>query len=255
VFPLLLLLGRIIEKRRGAVRDPLTIVLFLSLIPIVFYVVTHPGLPATVLLYGGNMFGLSGFPGRAMALMSTWWPLLLLFLPLVFLSLPMIRKMPWPVGLLLLLGPVMAILLGPDHSYYATDLVCWALPVALLLDSFPVALRAGTMVVLTVNALLILAPRAAFVTPWTYPLVRTPGYWNAHAEVLNRIVANEEHVIALGPTGHHVRWYLTPEVLVGNEMDLTREYGMFLLLDKAAMKRIPGATVVYEDERLIVARR
>jgi hypothetical protein len=66
---------------------------------------------------------------------------------------------------------------------------------------------------------------------------------------------NEEEVIALGATGHHVRWYLTPEVLVGNDMDLTQRNGMFILLDKAAMEKIPGAIVVYEDERLIVAKR
>ncbi len=255
VFPLLLLLGRIIEKRRSALQDPLTIVLTLSLIPIAFYIVTHPGLPATVLLYGGNMFGFSDFFGRVMALMRTWWPLALLFLPLAFLSIPIIRKMPWPVIILLLLAPVMALLLGPDHSYYATDLVCFALPVALLLGYFPAAARIGVMVILSANAFLILAPRDVFISPWTYPLVRTAGYWNSHADALNKLVMNEEQVISLGATGHHVRWYLTPEVLVGNDMDLTGRSGTFLLLDKAAMKRIPDATVVYEDERLIVARR
>ena len=51
LFPLLLLFGRILEKRRAALRDPLTIVLALSLIPIFFFVLTHPGLPATLFLY------------------------------------------------------------------------------------------------------------------------------------------------------------------------------------------------------------
>ncbi|MDD5055188.1 MAG: glycosyltransferase family 39 protein [Candidatus Peribacteraceae bacterium] len=255
VFPLLLLLGRIIEKRRLAFRDPVTIVLALSLIPILFFVVTHPGLPATLFLYGGNMFGLSHASGRMMALLQTWWPLLLLFFPFLLISIPMIRLMPWPAVLLLLTGPAIALLLGPDHPYYATDLVCWALPVALLLGYFPAAARHGVMIALTVNAFLILTPRAVSVTPWTYSLVQTPGYWNAHADTLNTLMMNETLVIALGATGHHVRWYLMPEVLVGNDMDLTRRNGMFLLLDKAAMERIPGATVVYEDERLIVAKR
>ncbi|MDD5026859.1 MAG: glycosyltransferase family 39 protein [Candidatus Peribacteraceae bacterium] len=256
LLPATLLLGRAIERRGSVLRDPVIWILLLSLVPIALYIGTHPGIAATLLLYGGNMYGVSGFSSRIVILLTTWWPVLLLVLPAIVFSLATIRRLHWPVWILLLLGTTIGLILGPGHEYYTTHLVYWALPIGLLFARMATPARGLLLTLLVANTCAILAPHSLFVTSWTHPLYREEGYWNTHADRINAALGDVESVIALGPTGHHVRWYVTAQVLVGNEMDITPfRTRLFIVFDRNELTKIPQATILYEDETLVIARK
>ncbi|MBU2259507.1 glycosyltransferase family 39 protein, partial [Patescibacteria group bacterium] len=136
LLPLLLLFGTILPLRKSKlsiVNCQLSIVLALSLIPIGLYIVTNPGILATLLLYGGNMYGLSNFIDRIVTLISLWWGLLPVLLIFGFVSITHAREVPWPVWILIGIGTFIGLLLGPAHQYYTTYLVFWTIPNALLI--------------------------------------------------------------------------------------------------------------------------
>jgi 4-amino-4-deoxy-L-arabinose transferase-like glycosyltransferase len=254
LLPLLLLLGTFIEqwKKPTALLLPLSFVLACSLLPVSLYIVTHPGIAATVLLYGGNMYGVSEFLERSRDLFGTWWHVLRLALLALLASLPLLRRCPWPLLVLLTIGMIHGFLLGPSHAYYTTDLVLFALPLGLLLARFPPLPRSAVLTLLLFNALAILGPVRLFQTPWTYDLYRTPGYWNTHAPAVNTTFQGEKQITVLGEAGHHLRFYLEPELLVGKNM---RELpsGIFLIIRKTA-ESIPPGEILYEDTELLIMR-
>jgi 4-amino-4-deoxy-L-arabinose transferase-like glycosyltransferase len=242
LLPALLLLGSLVESRRTllkAVSCQLSAVLFLSLIPISLYLATSPGVGATALLYGGNMYGFSDLASRVVALVGMWWRVLGLFLIAMLLSLTALRTLPWPVHVLLFIGIAMGLVLGPGHEYYATDLVFFVLPIALFLCTLSLARRAAVLSALVVSTLWVLGPR----------ILVEPGYWNTHATRLNEMLGNEEAVTVLGYAGHHLRWYLEPELLVGRDMRAPYPTGKILVLKGNESQDISG-TLLYEDERL-----
>ncbi|HAI98150.1 TPA: hypothetical protein DCL30_01230 [Candidatus Peribacteria bacterium] len=256
LLPATLLLGRAIERKGKVLRDPVSWILLLSLVPIALYIVTHPGIAATLLLYGGTMYGVSGFWSRMTTLLITWWPVLLLAFPVMIASLATMKRLPWPVWVLLLLGTAIGLVLGPGHEYYTTHLVYWALPIGLLFARMATPARGLLLALLVANTCAILAPHALFATPWTHPLYHEEGYWNTHADRINAALADAKSVIALGSVGHHVRWYVTAQVLVGNDMDIAPSHkGLFIVFDRNELTKIPQATILYEDETLVVARK
>ena len=85
-------------------------------------------------------------------------------------------------------------------------------------------------------------------------MFKEEGYWNTHAEKINEVLKNEDRIIVLGSPGHHIRWYLNPEVLVGKDMDIYNRTGTFLLLDKNETAKFTGAETMYEDEKLTIIK-
>jgi len=253
VFPGLLLLGLLIEKRKAVVRDEVAWILFLSLIPVGLYLLTHPGVLATVILYGGNMYGVSGFAQRIVELVSTWWHILTLFAVFALVSLRWFRALPWPVWALLATAIVTGFLLGPAHEYYATHLILLALPITVLLMRFTPMLRALSITALVVTTLLFLGPHT--LAPFAHHLYTKEHYWNTHADEVNEILKDTEEMFVLGYPGHHLRWYLEPKLLVGRFMNLEDKKGIFLILKKDELADPPGTEVVYEDERIRILKK
>ncbi len=236
LFPLMLLLLRLWDRRTHRPwRDPITNILILSMVPIFFFLITGPEIVATLLLYGGGMFGLHGMLSRIPTAFDMWWGTLLLVLPLSIITLPWLKQLPRSVILLCLLALLQPLLLGPSHTYYSTALVVFALPIGLFLTRLPRITQAGALM-LCIGSVIVVQLR----TPTTY--------WNTHADTLNDLLAQEERSVAVGRVGHHVRWYLRPEILVGNSMDLTDWNGM--ILDMGSKDALPDGTVLYQDTRL-----
>ncbi len=236
LLPLALLLLRLWEMRAHRPwRDPIAGMLILSLLPIALYLPTHPGIFATLQLYGGSTFGLEDFLTRIVTLLGTWWHELLLLLPLAVLSLPSLRKLPLSIKVLCVIAAMQGVLLGPGHAYYVTELVIFALPIGLFIARLPRTPRVITLILCMGSALAV-------------QMRASPTYWNTHADTLNALLAGEERIVAVGPTGHHVRWYLQPEVLVGDTMDLAHWNGF--ILDLGTDRSLPEQTVLYQDERL-----
>jgi len=251
LLPALLLGGRIFELRGRCIRDALCWVLGFSMIPILLYIATHPGIPATLLLYGGSMYGLSGIFARCLELVNVWWSLLFLFFVAAAVSVVELPRLPWPVWILLLLGTGIGLLLGPSHAYYTTHLVLWSVPIAALLGTLPPAARTTVLLTLTLSTLLVLSP---VQNPWTYDLYRNNNYWNTHAAEMNAALAGEESIIVLGSAGHHVRWYLEPRVLIGNTFDTNHIQGTYLLLDQERRGEFPHARILYRDEEVTILK-
>jgi len=251
LIPGLLLFGRIIETRHRCIKDEICWVLGLSLIPIGLTILTDPGIPATLLLYGGSMYGFSDFVSRIATLHNVWWTLLPIFFLAAIFSFSYIRRLGWPLWILLAVSTLIGLVLGPNHEYYATYLIIWALPIGIMLSQVSTRRRRTALAVLFFSAIAVLSP----LSPWTHRLYKEPGYWNTHAQEMNTILADEEQVIAVGFAGHHIRWYLEPRVLVGNDMDLSQRSGLFVLLNKDRRDRIGKAEVLYEDERTVVLRK
>jgi hypothetical protein len=144
------------------------------------------------------------------------------------------------------------LLLGPTHDYYVTAFVILALPIGSALAALSPAAQATGFGMLVLNTLFLLAPMD-LRTPYTrLPLIDEPVYWNTHADAINAALKGADEVIVLGDAGHHVRWYLEPEVLVGKEMELRNRKGTFVLLDPN--QELQGETL-YRDESVRVIRR
>ncbi|MBU0766689.1 glycosyltransferase family 39 protein [Patescibacteria group bacterium] len=253
VFPVLLLFGLLIEKRKAIVRDEVAWILLLSLIPVGLFFLTHPGVLATVLLYGGNMYGLSGFVQRISELVFTWWHLLTLFAIFSLISLRWFRALPWPVWTLLATIILTGFLLGPAHEYYSTHLILLALPIAVLLMRLTPTLRTLSIISLTITTFLFLGPHT--LAPFAHHLYTNDPYWNTHTNKINEILKNTEEVYVLGYPGHHLRWYLEPRLHVGRFMNLEGVNGTFIILKKDKLPDPPKMKVLYEDARIVIAER
>jgi hypothetical protein len=271
LFPGLLIIGRVMDlwfrsvagvheprlrmKIKKIVADDILWALGLSLIPIALYIVTHPGIPATLLLYGGTMYGLSGIAERITTQINVWWMILLLLLPLALWSTATLKRLPWSVWALLLIGTTIGIVLGPDHPYYSSKLIFWSLPIGVLLGSFSPRRTSVVLAMLMINAFAITGPETINPSPTIYPLFNTRGYWNGHAERIDATMQDTDMVFAIGYPGHHIRWYLSPRIVVANSFDPETTHGTILLLEKKFFDRFSDAEILYEDERLMVMRR
>lgn len=251
--PVLLLLGHIIERRGRVGRDAITGVLLLTLVPIAVYIAAHPGIAATLTQNTGTTYGIAAPLQRIGEMIWHWAIMLWLMLAACLLSLPWLRRYGWPVWALCVTAVLQQLLLGPSHDYYVTAFVILALPIGSALFGLTPAAQTTGLGILTLNTLFLLAPMDVR-TPYTHlPLLDEPVYWNTHAEAINTALAGTDRVIVMGDAGHHVRWYLEPEVLVGKDMDLEK-HGTFVVLDPKKVDGLQGTTV-YHDGAVTIIRR
>jgi len=253
VFPALLILGLLIKKRKDIYHDEIAWVLLLSLIPVSFYFLTHPGVLATILLYGGNMYGVSGSFNRLLELIITWWQVLTLFAFFAIVSLRWFRSLSWPIWTLIATAALTGFLLGPAHAYYATHLILLALPITLLLTKLPTLLRSISIIALTITTILFLGPSSLIPDP--YHLHAKEPYWNSNANKINEVLKGEDEIVVLEYPGHHLRWYLEPKLLVGRFMNLEGKTGIFMVLKKDDLPDPPQTSIVYEDEQVKILKR
>ena len=250
LLPLLLIIGTLIERRKSK----LSITLALSLIPVTFYILTKPGIAATLFLYTGNMYGVSGPFDRIGALIATWWRVIGFFLIALIVSIPMLRKLPWPFLTLLTIGTLIGFLLGAGHEYYTTHLVLWSIPIAMMLIKFKPALRSISVAILLLFSVVTLGPTGLLQNKWTYELYQERGFWNTYAAEINAHLEGEEVVTAIGDIGHHVRWYVKPRVLVGKNMERPYPTNYFLVFGVDEAANVSGK-IVEVFEHLAVVRQ
>jgi hypothetical protein len=252
VIPFLFLAGRMMEKRGSVLRDDVSWILLLSLVPIALYDLTHPGVLASVLLYGGSADVL-GLIDRFRELFSVWWNILGFAVLLLPLSLLGCTRLRWEMHVFLGWVLLQGFLFGPSHEYYVTDLVLFVIPIAMLIARSQVS-SIVVLPLMMMNAILLLGPSFLVRSSWTNPLYQQEGYWNLHAEEINNVLKDQDHVIVLGDAGHQLRWYMNPETLVGKDMDLSAQTGAFLLLDPSIAVPFADGKKLYNDEqtRIIV---
>lgn len=255
LLPFFLTVGVLVEewKNKKNVRSlfhsPLLLILVFSLVPISFYLLTSPGIAATLFLYGGNMYGVSGFIGRFASLGGVWLHLLGLFMVAILLSIRSIRNLPWSLLVLLCISMLIGFLLGPSHEYYATHLVLLAAPIGIALSKLAPTMRYGCLIILTCFSVAMFGP---VQTPLTYRLYRERGFWNTYAAEINDILKEEEAVTVLGFPGHHIRWYMEPSVLVGKSMEQPYPTDYVLVLGTEHAANVNGRVVdVYEHVGII----
>jgi hypothetical protein len=252
VIPFLFLAGRMMEKRGSVLRDDVSWILLLSLVPIALYDLTHPGVLASVLLYGGSADVL-GLIDRFRELFSVWWNILGFAVLLLPLSLLGCTRLRWEMHVFLGWVLLQGFLFGPSHEYYVTALVLFVIPIAMLIARSQVS-SIVVLPLMMMNAILLLGPSFLVRSSWTNPLYQQEGYWNLHAEEINNVLKDQDHVIVLGDAGHQLRWYMNPETLVGKDMDLSAQTGAFLLLDPSIAVPFADGKKLYNDEqtRIIV---
>jgi 4-amino-4-deoxy-L-arabinose transferase-like glycosyltransferase len=246
LFPGMLLLGRCVERRGRVLNDPLAWALLLGVLPFGVYLLTHPGIPATVLLYAGNRFDAGHTGGRLAELLVTWRSAMGPAVLFVGVGLVFLRRVPWPVTSLCLLAVVQGLLLDPTSMYYSTQLAFFSLPVAAGLSKMGPPLRALAPLALVATTLALYGPRDLLLNRWTHPLYRSDGYWNTHAAAINAAIGAADVVRVVGIAGHQVRWYIDAEVRLADEAGS----GVTVWLDR----RPDGGEVLYEDERVAVTR-
>ena len=254
LLPFFLMIGNFIEtgitrKKNSSLftlHFSLTTTLFLSLIPISLYILTHPGIAATLFLYGGSMYGVSDFMMRVQELCSVWWSLIGIFLIAAIFGMSALRKCPWPLQTLIVIGLLIGLLLGPGHSYYATKLVFLSIPLAIALTTLAMNVRMSVMTVLLLCTLFTLGP--AHLVPFPDELFLNKGSWNEEAATLNELLKGEKSVIVFGDAGHQVRWYLEPEVLVGKNLSPPYDANYALLLNIGETRKVPTTKVVFVGE-------
>jgi len=254
LLPAFLVIGRIIELRMKVLRDTLSWILIIACIPFGFFFLTHPGISATLFLYGGNMYGVSGPFARIIDLATVWWKLLGIYLIAMAASLPALRTFPWPFHALLLVAVLTGYLLGPGHEYYATHLVFFSIPIATALLRSDASLRIAAMGLCTAYTLLTLGPTSLFLNPWTNHLYQKTGFWNQNAAAINDLLKEEEAVTVLGDAGHHFRWYLAPRVLVGRDMIAPYQTQYLILTILAEAPKAKGGTVILSSEELALVK-
>ena len=253
LLPFFLLIGSFIQgwiKRKNSqfsiLNFQLSMALFLSLVPISLYILTHPGIAATLFLYGGSMYGVSDFMMRVRELFSVWWSLIGIFLIAAIFGMSALRKCPWPLQTLIIIGLLIGLLLGPGHSYYATKLVFLSIPLAIALTTLAMNVRMSVMTVLLLCTLFTLGP--AHLVPFPDELFLNKGSWNEEAATLNELLKGEKSVIVFGDAGHQVRWYLEPEVLVGKNLSPPYDANYALLLNIGETRKVPTTKVVFVGE-------
>lgn len=254
LFPFFLLLGRIIEKRGRVYRDPVFLALCLSFVPFTFYILSQPEVGAVFFLYTGKVIGFIDPAGRAVSLLLLWKSILGIFLVLIPLSLTQVRRLPWPVLVLLALAIGINFFLSP-RLYYSTYLIFFALPIGLLLASWTLPWRLTALTLILLSALLIAGPRIFPFASYRFYLFQSPGYWNTHAAAINESIGESDEVIAIGHVGHQVRWYIDAKVIVGHEMDTEHMRGTFVVVAPPGTYTLENAEELYSDERVQVYQR
>ena len=269
LLPVFLIIGTFTEimfkrnKKRKTKNEKLLIyTLLLSLLPVFFYIVTHPGIAATVLLYGGDLYGVSGILIRAEDLIMVWWKILTIFLIVLVLSLRFLgclaprpkRWKVWPIWGLLLLCATIGFILGPGNGYYTTYLVLFSLPIGIGLAKSKNWIRMAALIVLLTTTIISLGPRDLTLSVQTLEPYKTEGYWNSHEKEINNVLRGETAVTVLGYAGHHLRWYIDPYLYVGRNMDPPYPTDLIMILgDSDAVKGF--GRILYEDEQVAVVRQ
>ncbi|MBU1122981.1 glycosyltransferase family 39 protein [Patescibacteria group bacterium] len=261
VFPLLLLFGEFISQiRQKRITNyslfiihysfPVSTIILLSLMPVTFYILTHPGILATVLLYGGNMYGVSGAFQRLMELINAWQHTLSLFAIFAIISIGWWKRISWPIWMFLLTAFLTGYLLGPSHEYYSTHLVILSIPIALMFTRAKPIIKNLSLAILTVATIAFLGPSK--FSPYVHPLYQQESYWTANADKINEVLKNDEEVMIMGYPGHHLRWYVKPKLLLGRYMNEEEWDGKILILKKDKLEVPEGSEVVYEDDTLVI---
>ncbi len=252
LLPLFLLVGHFLSSRGRVLKDDIFWLLVLSLLPIAFFIPAHPGILATLALYGGNMFGIGGFASRVSLLLFTWKNILGIAMIVLLCGILALRSVPWPIWILLIIGSFLSLFLGPTHEYYTVFLVFWTIPAAAIFIHFKLWLRSLLLATLVANAFLLLPPSPSFATSSAELMYQKEGWWNAHAATVNTVLVNAhaDSVIVLGAAGQELRWYVRPEVFVGKEMDVGERPRIYLVTDPKEAKRIQPAKILYGDENL-----
>src|SRR3989344_6103606 len=254
LLPALLVIGRMVEMRTNVLRDAISWILIIACIPFGFFFLTHPGIPATLFLYGGHMYGVSGPFARVIDLVTMWWKLLGIYLLAIILCLQTLRTFAWPFHALLIVDVFTGYLLGPGHEYYATHLVFFSIPIAAALLRAGSSLRATAMGLFAAFTLLTLGPTSLFLNPWTHHLYQKTGFWNQNAARVNEVLKDEETVTVLGDAGHHLRWYLAPRILVGREMTPPYPTQYLILTSIAEAPKAKGGIVVLSSEEMALVQ-
>lgn len=256
LFPMLLGIGLIVHLRTQALRDPLTHTLLLAGIPVIAFILTEPQI-----LYGVTVLrdmGAAGLgPQRLIIIADLWWRYLHVLLLLSILALPWLRTFPWPVWLLCAMPLLMPFLFGPDHKYYTTYTVFWALPVGMMIMRLPLLARGATVACIASATLLTVGPRDLVPHRFLLSFTQEEGYWNHHADEINAFLQSEDVVYVSGSV-HHMRWYLTPTVVPTDNMPSTEEIRgiMLVYFSKGGIKpNWPDARELYRDENVILLER
>jgi uncharacterized membrane protein len=257
LLPFFLLIATLIDilKKRNY---QLPIILILSLIPVTLYILTKPGVFATLFLYGGNMYGVSDFLTRITGIINLWWhltPLFLMLFVLSLISLHLKAKSYKLIYLLIFIGIINGLLLGPAHEYYTTHHIYWCIPIGIMLAKWKPCWSTLALGLIAIHTIMVTGPRDIFLNANTHSLYKEEGYWNQHEAAINDALKETEKVIVLGFPGHHIRWYLDPEVLVGRNMDLRDRSGTYLLLDKEEWVQVSDGDKIYEDEEVMIVKR
>lgn len=254
VLPILLAVGVFIDQWRTQDKFSIFWTLLLSLIPVSLYILTHPGIAATLLLYEGNLYGVSDFLTRVSDLLRTYWHVLSLFLLAIVFSLRSFPACNWPLRVTLAWVSMHGLFLGPGNAYYTTELVLFALPIGVSLARLSPLLRNTVLCILLITTLTLLGPRSLFLNRWTLEPFRSEPYWNTHANIINEHVRDETAVTVFGYPGHQLRWYLEPRALVGRTMVPPYPTRHLLILQDPVTARRLGS-VIYEDEKAVIVRQ
>jgi len=258
VLPILLAIGTVVEGWRyrslRTTHCALLTALCLSLLPVSLYIATHPGIAATTLLYGGNLYGVTDLPTRISDLLATWWHVLSLFAVAMLLSFRSLPSFSWPLWIALGWFSVHGLFLGPGNPYYATELALFALPIGLGMSRLTPLLRSATLCILLGTTLMLLGPRSLFKSPLTLDPFRNEPYWNTHAASINEALAGEEAVTVFGYPGHELRWYLEPRIFVGRNMTPPYSTRDLLFLQNPRIAKEVGS-VIYDDGQTTIVRQ
>jgi len=252
LFPILLIIGRIAEKGKSSVRDPILWVLAISMIPMGIYALTQPAVAAAFLSYGGTSYGFSNIIERLFQLGSAWWHWNHVIIVVGIISLPFLIKVPWHISAMLLAGVLTSYLLGPGHSYYTTHLIVFAVPISIMIKkmgTWKVPMICGVLGVIT---LLTTGP-SKFI-PFPYSEFSKEGFWNEHSAKINEFFLGEDSITVLGSAGHHIRWYISPRVLVGKQFKPPYPTEYILLLNDSKVDDIDGI-VEYSEKNITVMRQ
>jgi hypothetical protein len=261
IFPLLLLLHRLWEKRWRVADDLPFLLTGLSIIPIIGYIFTHPDIIVTSLHNSeSSIFGLNVH--RFFLVIQTWSRysgtiMVLLFAGSLAYAIRKRDSIPAGVFLLILTVCVIPFYFGADHKYYTTYLVVFALLLGPLIAQLMPWIRMSLICVLIGHTLTQVSPIAWGLSP-RIPLYFTP-YWNLHASAINEQLHNHDvtQLVLLPDAGHQLRWYMDVEVLAGITMpNVHKEPHVFLVQLQRNPDRIPEGIILYDDgvTRLIDAR-
>jgi hypothetical protein len=251
----ILLMFLLIRNRQRALRDTLFWVIILSLIPFVFYVLSHPGILATAKHITHNDPLL--YPQKIIGLIQSAYNHQTLWVIAFLLALPALRFYGWPVTVLCIAGVCVPLLLGPNNEYYMSFYVFLAFPIGAAIARMRPVLKLGTGLFLVATTLFLIGSIPGYSRDWYQFVYRRPLYWNTHMDAINAALrkADVRTVTVLGGAGHQFRWYFEPEVRAGLKMNPQDMHGTIVITSLAERGIFPDATLLYEDEDLKIVQR